>query len=352
MGLIGHKLKICILVFAFVAFAWMLIPTDRCSAADGSASNDPNAVKVSADPNTDNSEKEDVNPTVETDDTDTTSTDDPNSLEESDDTEDVFNPKISTLVNINEAYESIFSPEFVTDKGLVRYAELRRKRSMLLGIIRDLDNINPAIVMSLSSDEKTAFWINAYNCCILDLIIENYPIQHKLYMIFYPNNSIMQITGDWQTKHFFDIQGLQYNLKEIEQEFLLDRTKDPRILFALSYASVGGALLRAEPYRAETLDEQLDDQVRRYLATPQGMIIDRSKNRLSLSNLFTMYDHKQLFLDSAFAEIKLFRERKPDERAWLNFIRNYLAEDDVKYLESSDPTIDFIKYDWLLNEGY
>lgn len=273
---------------------------------------------------------------------------DPNSSE--DEEEDVFSPKISTLININQGFESIFSPDFVTDKGLVHYAELRRKRSDLLSVLRELNNLNPIILMSLSPEEKTAFWINTYNACLLDLVIENYPIEHKIYMIFYPNNSIMQITGDWRTKHFFKILGLQYQLQEIEQELL--KTHDPRILFALHYASVGGGILRNEPYTAEKLDEQLNDQVKRYLATEQGMQLDKDKNTLSLSNLFSMYKHKEFFESSEFAKIKRYRDRgKPAEQAWLNFIHDYLEPADLQYLQNSDFDIKFIKYDWELNEA-
>ncbi len=327
MGLIGHKTK-DFLFCAFLCMIWLAIPAGTCPAAEAVSEDtpgDPNAIETPVDPN---------------------------ATDDNDDSEDVFMPKISTLVKINEAYESIFSSDFVTDDGKVRYAELRRKRSVLLNAAKELDNLNPAILMSLSPQEKTAFWINAYNCCILNLIIDHYPIEPKLYMIFYPNNSIMQITGDWRSKHFFDIQTMQYNLLEIEQKFLMQRTQDPRILFALSYASMGGALLRSEPYRAETLDDQLDNQVRRYLQTSQGMQIDKSRNKLYLSNLFTMYNHKELFLDSEYAKIPRFRKYKPAEQAWLNFIRAYVSEDDVKYLESEDFKIEFMKYDWLLNEAH
>ncbi len=276
---------------------------------------------------------------------------DPNAIKPSDDKEDVFSPKLSTLIKINEAFETIFSSEFVSEKGLVDYAKLRRKRSTLLNLAKDLDNVNPMILMSLSPKEKTAFWINTHNACILKLIVDYYPIQHKPYMIFYPNNSIMQITGDWRTKHFFDVQGFQYKLEEIEQEFLMDRTKDPRILFALSYASIGGANLRNEPYTAEKMDEQLDDQVRKYLKSEQGMKIDRDKNTLYLSNLFTMYKHKEMFLASEYAKILRFRDHKPEVQAWLNFIRDYLSEEDIRFLEEGDYKIKFIKYDWELDEG-
>ena len=263
-----------------------------------------------------------------------------------------FSPKLSTLIRINETFEKLFNPELVTDDGLVHYSTLRRKRGdLIMTAASELKNINPAVLMTLSKEQRIAFWVNTYNVCTLKLIIDNYPIEPKLYMIFYPNNSIMQISGDWRTKHFFDIQGLEYNLEEIEQELLLERYKDPRIYFALSYASQGGAILRNEPYTAEKLNDQLDDQVRRYLQSPHGFELDKEKNILYLSNLFTMFGHKELFLSSKYAAIKKFRDRKPEERAWLNFIRAYLSKDDARYLENTPVDMRFIKYDWALNEA-
>ncbi|MHC4926531.1 MAG: DUF547 domain-containing protein [Planctomycetota bacterium] len=277
---------------------------------------------------------------------------DPNTAEEG---EDVFSPKISTLVKINQGFEAIFNSDYVTEDGLVRYADLRRKRSDLNAVIRELNNLNPMILMSLSPTEKTAFWINTYNACVLNLVIDHYPIEHKIYMIFYPNNSIMQITGDWRSgnKHLFQIQGLQYNLQEIEQDFLLDRTQDPRVLFALHYGSMGGGLLRNEPYTTETLDDQLNDQVKRFLADKRGMKIDKNKNTLYLSSLFSIYKHKEFFEDSEYVTIKRYRDRnKIAERGWLNFIHDYLEPEDLQYLKNSDFDIKLIKFDWLLNEAH
>ncbi|MHC5137024.1 MAG: DUF547 domain-containing protein [Planctomycetota bacterium] len=202
--------------------------------------------------------------------------------------------------------------------------------------------------MALSRDERIAFWINTYNFCTIELILRHYPIQPKWYMIIYPDNSIMQIPGGW-TKEFFDIQREEYNLQEIEQDFLLKRYKDPRICFALSNASVGGATLRNEPYKASRLDEQLDDQVKKYLATNKGIRWDKDNNILHLSNVFQA--HTKTFLESdKWAAIKKFRKRKDEERIWLNFILPHLSEEDIRYLETSEFKIKFIEFDWHLNE--
>jgi hypothetical protein len=275
---------------------------------------------------------------------------DPNTLgseDTADQNSDIFELKLSTLVLINEAYDRIFTPELITEEGLVKYSTLKRKRLDVLTAKRELKNLNPAILMTLSKEQRIAFWINTYNFCTIELILRHYPIQPKWYMIIYPDNSIMQISGAW-TKEFFDIQREEYTLQEIEQDFLLKRYEDPRICFALSNASVGGATLRNEPYKGNRLDEQLDDQVKKYLATSKGMRWDKDNNILKLSNLFQV--HTKTFLESDLAAIKKFRKRKDEERIWLNFILPHLSKEDIRYLETTEFKVQFIEFDWHLNE--
>lgn len=256
-------------------------------------------------------------------------------------------PNLSDMEKLNALFGCIFTDPFITENGGVDYGLLRRKRSDLLKAINAIEKLHPAVLMSLSKEERIAFWINTYNICTLKLIVDNYPIQAKWYMIVYPANSVMQIPGAWD-KIFFKIMGLEYNLKEIRFEALLDRYKDPRICFALNDIARGGARLRKEPIRAEKLDEQLDDQVRRYLAVTQGVRLDTRNNTVFLSNLFSM--NKSVFLASDYATILKFRTRKLEERAWLNFLYKYLPEKDAAWLDSTDVTIRFIDYDWTLNE--
>lgn len=266
----------------------------------------------------------------------------------SDNEDDIFDLSPSSLPLINEAYSRIFTPNLITEDGRVKYSTLRRKRLDVLNAERELKKLNPVILMNLSKEERQAFWINTYNFCTIKLILDNYPIQPKWFMIIYPDDSIMQITGAW-TKVFFDIQRFEYNLQEIEQDFLLKRYKDPRICFALSNASMGGALLRNEPYHADRLDDQLNDQIQKYLKTDKGMRLDKTENILHLSNLFQM--HKETFLASEYASIKKFRGRKDHERVWLNFILPYLSNENISYIETHEPAIKFINFDWHLNEA-
>jgi hypothetical protein len=235
---------------------------------------------------------------------------------------------------------------YVDEKGLVDYDTLRRKRLDLIAAAKEFDNIQPFDMMSWSQNEKLALWLNAYNIFTLKLIVDNYPIQPRWYMITYPDDSIMQIPGAW-TKNYFEVMGIEYTLREIEREILLQRFKDPRICFALSYATLGGAILRNEVYLPEKLDKQLDDQVKKYLSTPRGFRIDHVNKVIYLSNIFSSY--KSIFIEK-YGDIKKYRWRKPHERACLNFISEYVDPDNIKYFESDRYSIKFLQYDWQLNE--
>lgn len=273
---------------------------------------------------------------------------DPNSTagRQEPDTEDLRFSAQSPMPKLCKAIDDILT-QFADDKGCVNYSLLRRKRSALSVALVQLEQTHPAQIMAMEQDEKIAYWINAYNLCTLKLIVDNYPIQPKWYMLLYPNNSIMQITAPW-TKNFFKIQGLEYNLEEIEKELLLERFKDPRICFALCNATRGGAFLRQEAYRGEKLNEQLDDQVCRYLSDPRGIRLDKETKALRLSNLFNM--QQKTFVESSYAQIKRFRQRTPQERAWLNFINEFTQKKETDFLEDAGLKIDFIEYDWNLNE--
>lgn len=269
--------------------------------------------------------------------------------EKEDEENDSMFPDAEDMAELFDLFGQLFNDQLVSKTGMVDYATLRRKRIELIGAARLLENLHPAVVMSLNPNERIAFWINTYNTCTLKLIVDNYPIQAKWYMILYPSNSIMQIPGAWD-KVFFRIMGLEYNLKEIRNDLLLNRFKDPRICFALTDAARGGAMLRNEPFLPDKLDKQLDDQVRRFLTSMHGFRMDTQSSTLYLSSVFVI--NKNAFLNSEYAEILRFRTRKTDERAWFNFIYNFLPSEDAAWLEAngSNVVVRFIDFDWTLNE--
>lgn len=244
-----------------------------------------------------------------------------------------------------EDCEIVFT-NYVDKSGNVDYKTLRRKRADLIRAAREFSNVHPAKYLQWSKSEKTAFWINAYNIFTLKIVIDNYPIKPHPLKIIYPRNSIIHISDPWN-KEYFDVMGIQYTLREIEREIVLQKFKDPRTCFAFSYSTMGGAFLRNEPYSAEKLEQQLDDQVRKFVNSPRGLRIDQNNKIIKLSDIFNWY--KKDFI-AKYGDMKKFRDRSEPIQAYFNFMEKYLSEEEVRCLESSDYTVEFLKYDWQLNE--
>lgn len=152
-------------------------------------------------------------------------------------------------------------------------------------------------VQQLSSNqEKLAFYINAYNILTINLILDNWPV-----------DSIRDIgnffQGPWDVVVLENADG-QLTLDDIEHKII--RTfGEPRIHFAVNCASLSCPDLRHEAYRAEHLDEQLDDQTKLFLSNAKGLLVDG--DRLRLSKIFDWYGEDFEVFGSLGNFIKLYR---------------------------------------------
>jgi len=240
---------------------------------------------------------------------------------------------------------------YVNDDGTVDYKNLRRHRLKLIRLLRDFDNLDPNEYNSWSQADKIAFWINVYNIKMLDIITENYPIKpiSRFHTVIWGPNSIRHIEGIWSRRKFM-VMDEEFTLGEIEKRFFRKQFADPRILLALTRASLSSPPLRKEPYYGYKLDQQLDDQARKFLASPYAFKIDRQKGRVYLSALFqkTMYGTEFL---KKYAIDRKFKDQQPTTRAVLNFISRYIRPEDASYLETGNYTVQFMRYDWTINDG-
>lgn len=104
-----------------------------------------------------------------------------------------------------------------------------------------------------SKNEKLAFWINAYNVLTIDLITREGETESI-------KNLGSLLRSPWK-KHKWTIDGKSYSLDDIEHETIRPMG-EPRIHFAVNCAAKSCPDLRAEAYRAQALDAQLDEQTR------------------------------------------------------------------------------------------
>jgi len=142
----------------------------------------------------------------------------------------------------------------------------------------------------------------------------------------------------------------EFTLETVERRLLSRTFGDPRDFLAIHYAARSAPPLRPSPYRAETLDRQLDEQVRAFLTSSRGIRIDEDKNVVSLSALFKPTWHGGEFV-ARYGTDKRFKSYPPQTRAVLNFITQYLPAESVHYLEVEGYTLEYMNFDWRLNDA-
>ena len=241
--------------------------------------------------------------------------------------------------------------DFVDEQGLVNYRELQAKPAPLDDYIRRLGKYHRKGYELRDQSQQIAFWINAYNALTLRVIIDHYPIQSGGFFasMRFPKNSIRQIDGAWDgIKH--NVMGESMTLDQIEHKILRKQFKDPRIHMALVCAAMGCPPLRNEPYVGGQsdgqLDDQLDDQARKFFSNPDKFRIDRANQTVHLSSIFKWFgkDFKEKYATGEF------RQLSGDARPVMAFAVKYVAPREAQYLKTQDYRIEYLDYDWSLNE--
>ena len=131
-----------------------------------------------------------------------------------------------------------------------------------------------------SRAETLAFYINAYNIMAIRMVLDHWPV------------TSIKDAGSWINpvwkKPAGKLNGKTVTLQQVEDDFLRS-LQEPRIHMAIVCASVSCPDLRAEPYRAATLEQQLDDQATRFLAnTGKGLKING--DRMEVSKIFDWFE--------------------------------------------------------------
>jgi hypothetical protein len=267
-------------------------------------------------------------------------------------------PNISTdlsKLSFQDKCASILST-YVSSTGVVDYKNLKRKKMELIQTLNEFRTLDPNIYNSWHREDKIAFWINAYNMQMLKIIVDNYPIESsRVNRLWWPPNSVRHIppsevvgTAKWDSYKFI-VMDEEFTLSEIEQRFFIKEFDEPRAFLAVSYASLSGPPLRNVPYSGLNLNQQLDDQVKRFLTSHYALGIDNEGKVVYLSAIFDATWHGDSFL-SKYSTDKKFKEQPPALRAVLNFITGYVSQQDVDFLEVGNYSVKYINYDWRLNE--
>jgi len=181
-------------------------------------------------------------------------------------------------------------------------------------IIKQLERFSPKQLTT--RQEQLAFYINAYNIMAMKVIVDNWPLES----IKDVGNMLWPVWKRVAGK----IGGKEVTLNEIEHE-ILRPMGEPRIHFAIVCASTSCPDLRQEPFTAEELDSQLDEQTVNFLGNAKKGL-NQNGNSIHVSKIFSW-----------------FEEDFGGERGVKAFIQRYKPLPEGSSIEADLP------YDWRVN---
>ena len=171
-------------------------------------------------------------------------------------------------------------------------------------------------------NKKLAFYINAYNVLVIDLIVRNYPVADI--------NQLGDAARPIWKRPVGKVGGREISLDALENE-IVRPFGDPRIHFALNCGALSCPDLRREAYTSLALNRQMAEQTRAFLNnSAKGLRIDApSGGIVHLSKIFEWFAVD--FKSSGGVEA---------------FVRRYRKDIPPGAQFRTD-----IEYDWRLNGG-
>ncbi len=199
----------------------------------------------------------------------------------------------------------------------VNYEEWYKNKEDLAALDTYVNALAEVDIDGLSRDEQMALYINTYNAAMIQIVFRHYSVK-----------SVTDIAPDFGVfkEPFISLAGKMLSLDNVEKDILLTQWDDPRIHFAVNCASESCPPLRAEPFSADKLEEQLEEQTRLFANSDRAVIRGSSSKSYSVSALFDWYADD-------------FPGNNP-----LKYLNQY-REDKLK----TRWKVSFQEYDWALN---
>lgn len=230
--------------------------------------------------------------------------------------------------------------------GFIDYQKLVRDPRHLDHFYAQISRYSPDSHPALfpSENDKLAYWINAYNATVLKGVVENYPISSvedvktSALLFFFPSKS-----GFFLFQRF-TYGGIETSLYYLENSVIRGRFSDPRIHFALNCASRSCPRLPQVPFKPEVLEEQLEQEARKFINDETRVRYDSEQNTLYLSSIFKWYrDDFTDWLENQHPEVA---------PTLTEYVLLYLNAEIANIIKTHKDSlkVDFLDYDWGLND--
>jgi len=215
-------------------------------------------------------------------------------------------------------YERLLST-FVKADG-VNYKGLKNSPEAVAALKAVTEGIAAEPVSKLKRDDQLAFYINAYNAWMLQLVVENYPLKSV--------RDIAPLFGAFTGKRI-NVGGERMSLNHLEKQIIIKKFKEPRIHFAINCASASCPPLMNFIYTGKDLDRQLNQVTRAFADTKHAAIIDG--NNVAVSKIFEWYSDDFKPAGGPIAYLNQYRSNRVPKIP-------------------QDARVQYQEYDWALNE--
>lgn len=193
--------------------------------------------------------------------------------------------------------------------------------------LEELASVEPS---QLSRDEALAFWINTYNAAGLRLGAA--AVGEGIATVF-------GVPGAFTTP-VITVDSEALSLDQIEHG-KIRRFGDPRIHAGLVCGAMSCPTLRREPYRSDEIEQQLDDQMRQFLA--DGAIrVAPAAGEVVLSPIFSWFGRDFV------APHRMPTLLPARRRTVLEALTPWLDDETAGWIEQVRPSIRYSSYDWGL----
>lgn len=214
----------------------------------------------------------------------------------------------------------------------VNYEGMKKDVALFETYRTSLSSVSQKEYDTWTRNQKLAFLINAYNAFTIKLVLDHYPVA-----------SIRDIGGlfksPWKIE-FISLLEKTRSLDDIEHQMIRQKGvfDEPRIHVALVCAAIGCPALRNEAYTDEKLEAMLESSLVHFLSDPTRNRFNAKKNRFEISSIFNWYE--QDFIDK-YGSLKAF--------LIINAQNFTLGNGDLDTINQGKFTVDFLDYDWTLN---
>lgn len=210
--------------------------------------------------------------------------------------------------------------EHVNDRGEVDFRALAKNPEALNAFVDYVAKVSPESSPESfpTRQSRLAYHLNAYNALAMYNVIDSgIPASlsglRKLWFFGFRK---------------FPVGGKSMSLYAYEND-VIRAMGDERVHFALNCMSVGCPRLPRAPFTADTIDDRLDGEARRFFAESRNLQRVPERNTVRLSEILKFYAED-------------FRRRSPSLIAYVNrYVRDKIPE---------DYKVEFIDYDWTVNE--